>query len=60
MTDKRSHVVREQTVKADMTKPQLVVASPQLFLPVRAQRYWGMIATDRVLPRMLEGHDLSR
>src|SRR6202795_1458419 len=44
MTDKRSHVVREQAVKAHMTKAQLVVASPQLFLPVGAQRYWGMIA----------------
>lgn len=58
MTDQSAHVVREQTVKAHMLKSQLVMTPLQLRLPVSAQSYGRMIASNRVLPGMLErrGH----
>lgn len=41
-------------MKAHITDAQLVPAAPQLVLPIRALRNRGVIASDRVLPEVLE------
>ena len=50
--DERPHVVGEQAMKAQVAKAQLVVATPQLRLAVRAQCHRRMVATDGVLPKV--------
>ena len=41
-------------MKAHITEAQLVVAEPQLVLPIRAQCNRRVIASDRVLPEVRE------
>src|SRR6266567_2888815 len=41
-------------MKAHITEAQLVMAAPQLVLPIRAQRNCGVIAPDRVFPEVRE------
>ena len=54
MIEERAEVVGKQAVKAHITKAQLVVAAPQLRLPVGAQRERRVAAADGVFPRMRE------
>jgi hypothetical protein len=47
-----SHVIAEDVVEADMAKAKLLMALPQLPLPVRAQGQGGVPAPNRMLPEM--------
>jgi hypothetical protein len=46
------HVVRQQTMKANMPKPELVVSSFYIALPIVAQRHRRVVASDRVFPEV--------
>ena len=54
VTDQRAHIVREECVEANVSEAELVVAAAELLLPIRAKREERMIASDRVLPGVLQ------
>ncbi len=47
-------VVRQKTMKAYISDPQLITTTPQLRLPVCPQRHRRVIAADRVFPNVIE------
>ena len=53
-SDECTHVIVEQSMKPNMTKAQLTVATLQLLLPIDAQREQRTTAANSVFPRMLE------
>ena len=50
--DQCAHVVGQQPVKTNTSESKLVVAAPELFLPVRAQGNGRVVATDHLFPEM--------
>ena len=54
VTDQRAHIVGEKRVETDVSEAELDMAATELLLPVCAEREQRMIASDGVLPGVLQ------